>query len=247
MGLTSTQNNDVASGRAELFNYYLEKDRYGSDAPPDFGLLVIRDRNGACPRHAAALPRLGAGRAVPRARRPEGAAGRGGGLDDCCGGEPAAAGRYYQTNPRPALSLAFRPNAARKCRFPIPPDDDCLPASPGPFAEAISPPNASIDDPTQPELPPHGPRRQPEPQCGGAKPVDFEPLPTQTIAPQDRPPTASDRSRHRPAEDSAPSPASLYPARSRGRIRQVGSRFRLRRDRGSDKPRAFGWSLSAFS
>ncbi len=31
----------------ELFDYYLEKDRYGSDAPPDFGLLVIRDRNGA--------------------------------------------------------------------------------------------------------------------------------------------------------------------------------------------------------
>ena len=31
----------------ELFNYYLEKDRRGDESPPDFGLLVIRDRNGA--------------------------------------------------------------------------------------------------------------------------------------------------------------------------------------------------------
>jgi hypothetical protein len=31
----------------ELFNYYLEKDRPGCVAAPDFGLLVIRDRNGA--------------------------------------------------------------------------------------------------------------------------------------------------------------------------------------------------------
>jgi hypothetical protein len=31
----------------ELFNYYLEKDRRGDEPPPDFGLLVIRDRNGA--------------------------------------------------------------------------------------------------------------------------------------------------------------------------------------------------------
>ncbi len=31
----------------ELFNYYLEKDRPGCAPAPDFGLLVIRDRNGA--------------------------------------------------------------------------------------------------------------------------------------------------------------------------------------------------------
>jgi hypothetical protein len=31
----------------ELFNYYLEKDRRGNEPTPDFGLLVIRDRNGA--------------------------------------------------------------------------------------------------------------------------------------------------------------------------------------------------------
>ncbi len=32
---------------AELFDYYLEQGRRGSDSAPDFGLLVIRDRNGA--------------------------------------------------------------------------------------------------------------------------------------------------------------------------------------------------------
>jgi hypothetical protein len=31
----------------ELFNYYLEKDRPSCVPAPDFGLLVIRDRNGA--------------------------------------------------------------------------------------------------------------------------------------------------------------------------------------------------------
>ncbi len=31
----------------ELFNYYLEKDRPSCAPAPDFGLLVIRDRNGA--------------------------------------------------------------------------------------------------------------------------------------------------------------------------------------------------------
>ena len=31
----------------ELFNYYLEKDRVGGATVPNFGLLVIRDRNGA--------------------------------------------------------------------------------------------------------------------------------------------------------------------------------------------------------
>ena len=31
----------------ELFNYYLEKDKRPNEPVPDFGLLVIRDRNGA--------------------------------------------------------------------------------------------------------------------------------------------------------------------------------------------------------
>ena len=75
------------------------------------GLRPARDPRSqwrARPRYAFALPRLGPDRIVPGAGRPQGAPGRGG-RDDRRGARPAAAGQFYQTNPKPALSLGFGP------------------------------------------------------------------------------------------------------------------------------------------
>ena len=104
----------------ELFNYYLEKDRPSSAAAPDFGLLVIRDRNGAraldtlLRYRGSVQAELFRALAALKALQAEAAASM-----TAAVAEPAAAGRYDQTNPKPALSLVFRPICCRK----MPPPD----------------------------------------------------------------------------------------------------------------------------